>query len=219
PRRVREAVAAFTRPARLDQEDGGAGVLHQAARDHATRRTRADDDVVVTPGERLAVFGIAMNRTHGRSLPKVLTWASDPQPLPSGRAKTGTGSCEAGLLERQVRGGQPGADPGQGHGRAPAADPQAVLVTATNGYFAVLMMVVWVNSPSPSEPISTPTPDCFAPPNGMSGRMSRCWLTQTVPASIRAATANARSRSADQTEPPRPYSVSLTRAIASSRSE
>src|SRR5262249_19429879 len=42
-------------------------------------------------------------------------------------------------------------------------------------YFAMLMMVAWVNSPSPSRPSSTPTPDCFAPPNGMSGRMSRCW--------------------------------------------
>jgi hypothetical protein len=88
-----------------------------------------------------------------------------------------------------------------------------------NGYFATLMIVAWVNSSSPSWPNSTPMPDCFAPPYGVSGRRSRCLFTQTVPELILAATSNARSRSDDQTEPPRPKSVSLARAITSSISE
>ena len=46
-----------------------------------------------------------------------------------------------------------------------------------------------------------------------------CLFTQTVPESILAATSNARSRSYAQTEPPRPKSVSLARAITSSMSE
>jgi hypothetical protein len=62
------------------------------------------------------------------------------------------------------------------------------------------------------EPISAPIPDCFAPPNGVSGLTPRCLFTQTVPELIRAATPNARSRSDDQTEPPRPKSVSLASA-------
>ena len=41
------------------------------------------------------------------------------------------------------------------------------------GYFAMLMIVAWVNSSSPSWPISTPMPDCFAPPNGVSGPTCR----------------------------------------------
>src|SRR5262249_47900628 len=81
-------------------------------------------------------------------------------------------------------------------------------------YFAMLMMVAWVNTLSPSGPSSTPIPDCLAPANGVSGPRSRCLFTQTVPALIRAATPSARSRSDDQTEPPRPKSVSLARAIA-----
>src|SRR5262249_34700891 len=160
-------------PARLDQKDGGVG-LHQAARHHAPRGPRADDDVVVTSGERLAVPGIAISRTHGHSLPGCDCWHPDGN------------HCRP--LARALR------------------------------HFAALMKIVWVYSSSPSRPITRPVPDCFVPPNGVSGRMSRCLFTQTVPALIRVATANARSRSDDQTEPPRPYSVSLTRAIASSRS-
>src|SRR5258707_1834664 len=36
------------------------------------------------------------------------------------------------------------------------------------------MMVAWVNSSSPSWPISAPIPACLAPANGVSGLVSRC---------------------------------------------
>src|SRR4051812_4469498 len=50
-------------------------------------------------------------------------------------------------------------------------------------YFAMLMTVAWVNASSPSWPNSAPSPDCFAPPYGMSSPTLKCWLTQTVPES------------------------------------
>ena len=71
-------------------------------------------------------------------------------------------------------------------------------------YFAALITVAWVNSSSPSWPNSTPMPDCFAPPNGVSSLISKCLFTQTMPALILAAISNARSRSWDQTELPNP---------------
>jgi hypothetical protein len=39
-------------------------VLDEAARDHATRGARADDDVVVTPGEHLAAPNLTMMLYH-----------------------------------------------------------------------------------------------------------------------------------------------------------
>src|SRR5260370_1342145 len=68
----------------------------------------------------------------------------------------------------------------------------------------MLMIVAWVNSSSPSWPISAPIPDCFTPANGVSGLTSRCLFTQTVPELIQPATPNARSRSDDQTQPANP---------------
>src|ERR1700722_10096738 len=53
---------------------------------------------------------------------------------------------------------------------------------------AILMIFAWVNSSSPSWPISAPKPDCFAPLNGTSGGRSRCLFTHTVPESIFSAT-------------------------------
>jgi hypothetical protein len=78
------------------------------------------------------------------------------------------------------------------------------LQSQRRSYFTMLMMVAWVNSSSPSRPSSAPKPDCFTPPNWVSAPMSKFLLPQTVPETILAATPNVRSRSDDQTEPPRP---------------
>jgi hypothetical protein len=66
-RRVRETFDIFNRPAGFEQEDGGVGAVHQAPRDHATRRPCADDHVVVTSGERLAALSHTMMLDHSRS--------------------------------------------------------------------------------------------------------------------------------------------------------
>jgi hypothetical protein len=65
---IRDAVDAFVRCACLEQEDGGVGAVQQATRDHATRRPRADDHVVVTSGEHLAAPGLTRKLNHSRSL-------------------------------------------------------------------------------------------------------------------------------------------------------
>src|SRR5262249_46823912 len=64
---VREAGDALTRSARLEQENGGVAAVHQAARDHATRRPGAHDHVVVTSGQRLAALSHTMMLNHSRS--------------------------------------------------------------------------------------------------------------------------------------------------------
>src|SRR5262245_39957409 len=79
-----------------------------------------------------------------------------------------------------------------------AANPPFLTVREEGGtsvrYFAMLMMVAWVNSSSPSSPNSAPMPDCFAPINGMSGPTSRCLFTQTA-LSVKRLVSNARRRS------------------------
>ena len=59
----------FVRSACAEQEDSGVGAVHQAARDHATRRPCADDHVVVTSGERLAALNLTTMLHHSRSPP------------------------------------------------------------------------------------------------------------------------------------------------------
>jgi hypothetical protein len=44
--------------ARLEEENGGVGAVNEATRDHATRRPRADDHVVITASGRLAAPGL-----------------------------------------------------------------------------------------------------------------------------------------------------------------
>src|SRR5262249_33583964 len=69
--RVREAAAAVTWPASLNKEDRGVGI-DQTPGDHATRRTCADDHVVVISGEQADVAGTGPPRGfcagHGCSL-------------------------------------------------------------------------------------------------------------------------------------------------------
>ena len=56
--------------ARLEQENGGVGAVHQAARDHATRRPGADDHIVIAAGERPDAPGLMMMiLCHKRDLP------------------------------------------------------------------------------------------------------------------------------------------------------
>ena len=82
-----------------------------------------------------------------------------------------------------------------------------------------LMMVAWVNSESLPAHLDPDTRLLRrAGKRRVSGPTSRCLFTQTMPELIRVATRNARSRSDDQTEPPRPKSVSLARATTSSMS-
>ena len=63
---------------------------------------------------------------------------------------------------------------------------------------------VGVGAAAGAGPVSTPVPEALAPAKGISGPTARCWLTQTIPACIRHASARARAVSRDQTEPPSP---------------
>lgn len=72
--------------------------------------------------------------------------------------------------------------------------------------------ITWatVFSFSPSSANWTPNPDCLIPPKAFDW-MAPCLLIQTEPHSRRRPTALAASTSADQTEPPRPFWLSLAR--------
>src|SRR5262249_5373099 len=80
---------------------------------------------------------------------------------------------------------------GEGGGSRAPSPTITISAAGASCHFAALMKVVCVYSSRPSRPISRPTPDCFAPPYGVSSCMSRCLFPQTVPASIWDATPKA----------------------------
>src|SRR5215475_6480001 len=86
-RRVPEAFDTFIRSASFEHENGSVGAVQQAPRDNATRRTGADDHVVVTSVKYLAALNLTMNLNHGASLLKSQPMPSDHQLLLSGRSK------------------------------------------------------------------------------------------------------------------------------------
>src|SRR5229473_2381487 len=67
-------------------------------------------------------------------------------------------------------------------------------------------------------PSSRPKPDCLKPPNGVATRTDVFELSESTPVSIKRATLIARAASRVQTEPDRPYGVSLAMRIASASS-
>src|SRR5688572_15969478 len=69
-----------------------------------------------------------------------------------------------------------------------------------------------VNPRRPHGPFSTPIPDHLAPPNGVFGRIARCWFTHAVPQSRSVATSAARSAFDDHTEPESPKWVAFARS-------
>ncbi len=141
-RRVPEA-GAFSRSARLEQENGGVGAVHQAARDHATRRPGADDHIVVTVGERRAAPGLMMMLHHSRSLPGecLFRHVDDGrmgellESLPAHQLGSDAGLLRAGVrrvrseIEMLVHPDRAGIDPGRHLERAVAVrgpdEPQA----------------------------------------------------------------------------------------------
>src|SRR4029077_6224249 len=72
-----------------------------------------------------------------------------------------------------------------------------------------------VNESSASGPSSRPRPDCLNPPKGVQYRTDELELTDSVPVSTSRATRRARPRSRVQSDPDRPYSVSLAMRTAS----
>src|SRR5262249_28097440 len=75
-RRVRETGGVFTWSAGLEQENGGVGAFHQAARHHAPRRPRTDDHIVIAAGPRRAAPDLMMMLYHCRSLPVTAYFAT-----------------------------------------------------------------------------------------------------------------------------------------------
>ena len=67
-------------------------------------------------------------------------------------------------------------------------------------------------------PSSLPTPDCLYPPNGVCGNTLEFEFTPSTPVRIARATRSWRAPSRVQSDPERPYGVSLAMRIASASS-